>query len=117
MSEQIVEEIVFTALKPGDRITLETGRSLYSFVVLDRPEDKLHRRGLLTGGRVTEPTDAVFTGSLLDKEMREEGVRVGARAAFFLIVPADVSGFSQVITSPVRRIRLESAPGGESGGL
>ena len=59
---------------------------------------------------VPHPRDAVFSGSLLPtRDIWEAGVRLGARAAFFLTVPTDMSGFSQVITSPLVRISVRSA--------
>ena len=68
---------------------------------------RANRRGMLVGGNVPQPREAVFSGSLQhNKDIWEGGVRVGSRATFFLVVPQDLSGFSQVITSPLVRIRL-----------
>ena len=103
MSAQSVEEVVFAELHPRDALVLETGRSVYTFTVTD----KANRRGILVGGNVSQPREAVFSGSMQPgREIWEAGVRVGSRATFFLVVPQDLSGFSQVITSPLQRIRL-----------
>jgi hypothetical protein len=98
-----MDEILFSDLEQRDSMVMETGRSVYTFTLTD----KANRRGILIGGNVTEPREAVFSGSLQqDKAIWENGVRVRARATFFLVVPQDLSGFSQVITSPLVRIRL-----------
>ncbi len=103
MSSDSVQEILFTELLQSDMLVMETGRSVYTFTVVDRS----NRRGALTGGNVPHPRDAVFSGSLLPtRDIWEAGVRLGARAAFFLTVPTDMSGFSQVITSPLVRISI-----------
>ena len=103
MSPQPLQQVVIADLEPRDALVMETGRSVYTFTITDRA----NRRGMLVGGNVSQPREAVFSGSLQDgREMWEGGVRVGARATFFLVVPNDLSGFSQVITSPLLRIRL-----------
>jgi hypothetical protein len=103
-----MEEIVFADLEQRDSLVMETGRSVYTFTVTD----KLNRRGMLVGGNVDQPREAVFSGSLKhNKDIWENGVRVGSRATFFLVVPQDLSGFSQVITSPLVRIRLIKSGG------
>jgi len=103
MSGEHVDEVLFSDLEQRDAMVMETGRSVYTFTITD----KANRRGVLIGGNVAQPRDAVFSGSLqADKAMWEHGVRVGARATFFLVVPQDLSGFSQVITSPLVRIRI-----------
>ena len=103
MSPQSVEQVIFAELQPRDALVMETGRSVYTFTITD----KANRRGMLVGGNVSQPREAVFSGSLQDgKDIWEGGVRVGSRATFFLVVPHDLSGFSQVITSPLVRIRL-----------
>jgi hypothetical protein len=108
MSGEHVEEIVFSELDKRDVLVMETGRSVYTFTLTD----KLNRRGMLVGGNVDQPREAVFSGSLKhNKDMWENGVRVGSRATFFLVVPQDLSGFSQVITSPLVRIRLIKSGG------
>jgi len=106
MSSDSVQEVLFSDLLQSDVLVMETGRSVYTFTVVDRA----NRRGSLTGGNVPHPRDAVFSGSLLPtRDIWEAGVRLGARAAFFLTVPTDVSGFSQVITSPLVRISVRRA--------
>jgi hypothetical protein len=108
MSGEHMEEIVFADLEQRDSLVMETGRSVYTFTVTD----KLNRRGMLVGGNVDQPREAVFSGSLKhNKDIWENGVRVGSRATFFLVVPQDLSGFSQVITSPLVRIRLIKSGG------
>lgn len=103
MSGDNVEEILFNDLEHRDSLVLETGRSVYTFTLTD----KANRRGMLIGGNVSQAREAVFSGSLQhSKEIWENGVRLGARATFFLVVPQDLSGFSQVITSPLVKIRL-----------
>ena len=103
MSSDQVEEVLFADLKHRDSLVMETGRSVYSFTLTD----KTNRRGMLVGGNVSQPREAVFSGSLQnDKGIWEGGIKVGARATFFLVVPQDLSGFSQVITSPLIRIRV-----------
>ena len=98
-----LQEVLYSDLRTNDRLVLETGRSTYSFTVTDLA----NRRGMLVGGNVDEEREAIFSGSLQPtKELWEQGVRVGTRATFFLVVPNDLSGFSQVITSPVLAIRL-----------
>jgi hypothetical protein len=100
------QEVLFTELAVGDRIQLETGRSTYLFTVTDLED----RRGMLVGGNVEREREAIFSGSIKpEHELWEGGVRLGARATFFLVVPFDVSGFSQVITSPIIRITLTHA--------
>jgi hypothetical protein len=97
------EEVLFADLEKRDALILETGRSIYTFTITD----KENRRGMLLGGNVDQAREAVFSGSLKsDRRIWEEGVRVGSRATFFLVVPQDLSGFSQVITSPLVRIRV-----------
>jgi hypothetical protein len=111
MSGESFDELLFSAVEHRDTIVMETGRSMYTFTVTDKP----NRRGMLVGGNVTQPREAVFSGSLQhDKGIWENGVRVGARATFFLIVPQDLSGFSQVITSPLVRIRVVRGGGTRS---
>ena len=108
MPGEHVEEIVFADLEQRDSLVMETGRSVYTFTVTD----KANRRGMLVGGNVEQPREAVFSGSLKhNKDIWENGVRVGSRATFFLVVPQDLSGFSQVITSPLIRIRLIKSGG------
>jgi len=108
MPGEHVEEIVFADLEQRDSLVMETGRSVYTFTVTD----KANRRGMLVGGNVEQPREAVFSGSLKhNKDIWENGVRVGSRATFFLVVPQDLSGFSQVITSPLVRIRLIKSGG------
>lgn len=103
MSAQSVEEVIFAELQARDALVMETGRSVYTFTITD----KANRRGMLVGGNVSQPREAVFSGSLQQgKDIWEAGVRVGSRATFFLVVPKDLSGFSQVITSPLMRIRV-----------
>lgn len=103
MSGENVDEVVFAALQNRDCFVMETGRSTYSFTVTD----KTNRRGLLIGGNVAEARQAVFSGSLNDgREIWEHGVRLGERATFFLVSSDDPSGFRQVITSRLVRIRL-----------
>ena len=98
-----LQEVLYSDLRTNDRLVLETGRSTYSFTVTDLA----NRRGMLVGGNVDQEREAIFSGSLQPtKELWEQGVRVGTRATFFLVVPNDLSGFSQVITSPVLAIRL-----------
>lgn len=109
MSGENADEVLFTDLDHRDAMVMETGRSVYTFTVTD----KSNRRGMLIGGNVSQPREAVFSGSLQsDKGIWEDGVRVGARATFFLVVPQDLSGFSQVITSPLVRIRVVRAGSG-----
>lgn len=97
------EEVLFAELKQFDKLILETGRSTYTFLITDLNA----RRGMLVGGNVDQEREAVFSGSIQPtRELWEHGVRVGARATFFLVVPYDLSGFSQVITSPIARIRV-----------
>ena len=111
MAGEHVEEIIFSELQQRDSLVMETGRSVYTFTVTD----KLNRRGMLVGGNVEQPREAVFSGSLKhNKDIWENGVRVGSRATFFLVVPQDLSGFSQVITSPLIRIRLIKSGGTQS---
>ena len=98
-----LQEVLYSDLRTNDRLVLETGRSTYSFTVTDLA----NRRGMLVGGNVDQEREAIFSGSLQPtKELWEQGIRVGTRATFFLVVPNDLSGFSQVITSPVLAIRL-----------
>ena len=93
-----LQEVLYSDLRTNDRLVLETGRSTYSFTVTDHA----NRRGMLVGGNVDREREAIFSGSIQPtKELWEQGVRVGARATFFLVVPNDLSGFSQVITSPI----------------
>jgi len=111
MSGEHVEEILFADLEKRDALVMETGRSIYTFTLTD----KKNRRGMLVGGNVDQPREAVFSGSLKhNKDIWENGVRVGSRATFFLVVPQDLSGFSQVITSPLIRIRLIKSGGTQS---
>ena len=103
MSSDHMEEVLFADLELRDTMIMETGRSVYTFTLTNKP----NRRGMLVGGNVSQPREAVFSGSLQqNKNIWENGVRVGARATFFLVVPQDLSGFSQVITSPLVRIRI-----------
>jgi hypothetical protein len=103
MSGEQMDEVLFSDLGERDAMVMETGRSVYTFTVTD----KANRRGILVGGNVSQPREAVFSGSLQhNKDIWENGVRVGSRATFFLVVPHDLSGFSQVITSPLIRVRI-----------
>ncbi len=103
MSGEHMEEVIFSDLEHRDSLVMETGRSVYTFTLTD----KANRRGMLVGGNVAQAREAVFSGSIQhNKEIWENGVRLGTRATFFLVVPQDLSGFSQVITSPLVKIRL-----------
>lgn len=109
MTGETVDEVLFASLEQRDALVMETGHSVYTFTVTDKP----NRRGILVGGNVTQPREAVFSGALArEKGIWEAGVRVGARATFFLIVPHDLSGFSQVITSSLTRVRVIKGGGG-----
>ena len=107
MSGDSNAEVTFASLQPNDRLVMETGRSVYTFILTD----KANRKGYLVGGNVTQPREAVFSGSLLqpDRQLWEGGVRAGARATFFLVVPTEMSGFSQVVTSPLVRVKVVRA--------
>lgn len=97
------EVVLFSNLRVADRLVLETGRSTYKFTIMNLED----RRGMLVGGNVNSAREAIFSGSLKPtKELWEEGIQIGSRATFFLVVPHDASGFSQVITSPLTKIRL-----------
>jgi hypothetical protein len=101
-----LQEILYSDLHTNDRLVLETGRSTYTFTVTDYA----NRRGMLVGGNVDQEREAIFSGSIQPtRELWEQGIRVGARATFFLVVPNDLSGFSQVITSPILAINLVRA--------
>jgi hypothetical protein len=109
MAGEQQDEIIISDLKHRDTMVLETGRSVYTFTLTDTS----NRRGMLVGGNVPQAREAVFSGSIQDdKQIWENGVRVGTRATFFLVVPQDLSGFSQVITSPLIRIRVVPGSGG-----
>jgi hypothetical protein len=106
MSGDSTAEVTFASLQPNDRLVMETGRSVYTFILTD----KANRKGYLVGGNVTQPREAVFSGSLEpNRQLWEGGVRAGARATFFLVVPTEMSGFSQVVTSPLLRVKLVRA--------
>ncbi|HQR37411.1 MAG TPA: hypothetical protein PLF26_03335 [Blastocatellia bacterium] len=104
MAGEIVDLVVFSELRHNDTIEWDTGRSKYRFTLTDMSL----RKGMLVGGKVEHPREAVFSGSLLeDKSLWDNGIRVGARATFFLVVPHNSSGFSQVVTSPLLSLRWE----------
>jgi hypothetical protein len=106
MSGDSTEEVAFASLQPNDRLVMETGRSVYTFILTD----KANRKGYLVGGNVTQPREAVFSGSLSsERQLWEGGVRSGSRATFFLVVPTEMSGFSQVVTSPLVRVKVVRA--------
>ena len=104
MSTDSVQEILFTDLQQNDTLVMETGRSVYTFTVVDRS----NRRGSLTGGNVPHPRDAVFSGSLLPtRDIWESGVRLGARAAFFF-APSAGDGADPSTGRTIRIVRGKS---------
>ena len=103
MPGEVVDLVVFSELRHNDTIEWDTGRSSYRFTLTDASL----RKGLLVGGKVDQPREAVFSGSLLeDRTLWANGIRIGARVTFLLSVPNNSSGFSQVVTSALQSLRL-----------
>lgn len=77
------EVISVDALNRGDRVLVQTQRSLYRFSISDAPR----RRGLLTGGSLGDQTvEATFAGSILNDcvEFDSWELKPGFRAVFFI---------------------------------
>ena len=104
MAGEIVDLVVFSELRHNDIVEWDTGRSKYRFTLTDASL----RKGVLIGGKVHHEREAVFSGSLVeDKSLWDNGIKIGARATFFLVVSHDNSRFSQVVTSPLISLRLQ----------
>lgn len=96
-------EVRFEELVPEDTVVLETENSTYTF----RMRDNERRLGVLEGGNIAEPREAVASGAVIDgEEFWGEGIRNGGRALFFLVTPANSIGFNRLLTSDVENIRV-----------
>jgi hypothetical protein len=95
-----VDEVKFTRLRPSDRISIHTARSVYEFSVTDPAS----QTGILKGGSLGE-TEII--ASLLCCAIDEEGcdrsqeLSVGAKAQF--LYPS-AEGLHRLVTSPVQKL-------------
>lgn len=96
--------LVFDNITRNDRLLIKTNNSLYRFVFAD----PALRQGALTGGTLSDASrSAILIGSIIEvadgRVSETPGLKVGARAVFYLVSPA---GMERLITSVVIKITL-----------
>ena len=96
-------DIGVEALCTGDRVLVQTQRSLYQFSISDVPRKK----GLLSGGSLGEQTvEATLAGTILDGcvDFGSWELKPGARAVFFIEKERCAE---RLVTSPITAVILD----------
>jgi hypothetical protein len=95
----MTDDIMFNEFETSDKVLIRTRNSVYRFSI----DDPKGRQGRLAGGRFgDDPRQAVLVESMVEEGGGMwgdvSGLKVGARALFFLQSPA---GIERVVTSEI----------------